>query len=284
MNLIDIKSVYSVAKKEFMDHIRNKWIVALIIIFIVMTISASYLAGGKTGSSEIFGGMEETVVTLVSISTILIPLISIMLGYATISAEAESGALSIVLSYPVKRSEVLMGKFLGLGMVIVASVLSGFGAGGIVIASTAGMSQSGAYLTFIGLTIILGLLYLSLSICFSSVCKKRTTSIGAGILIFFWSMIYGMIIFGILLATGVSYTDLFTGNATYPDWMWASLTFSPMDMNQMSVMFAFGIKQAFGFPVEPPEYMNLNLLVFIQLIWIAVPMLLAYHFFNKRDI
>lgn len=103
-------TVYAIAKKEFTDHIRNRWIIALTVIFVILTVSASYLAGGKAGSPEVFGGMEDTVVTLVGISTLLIPLIAIMLGYATISGEAESGALAIVLAYPVGRGEVLLGK------------------------------------------------------------------------------------------------------------------------------------------------------------------------------
>ena len=117
MAIINLKSIYSIAKKEFMDNIRNKWIIAMIIIFLLLTILSSYLAGGQSGS-DTFGGMEDTVVTLLSISTLLIPIIAIMLGYATISGEAENGSLSIVLSYPIKRIEVLIGKLFGLGSVL----------------------------------------------------------------------------------------------------------------------------------------------------------------------
>ena len=284
MTIINPKAIYYIAKKEFTDNIRNKWIIALTIIFVILTIVASYLAGGKVGGSEVFGGMEETVVTLVGISTMLIPLIAIMLGYSTISGEDESGALSIVLTYPVKRLEVLLGKLIGLGSVLIASIIVGFGAGGLVIAATVGTTQGTAYLAFIGLTIVLGFVYLSLAICFSAICKKRVTSIGAGIIIFFWSMIYGMIILGAFLATGVNYTELLTGTANYPDWLWRSIVLSPGDMNQMSVMLAFDIKQAFGFPVEPPEFMTLGLLLFVQFVWIMIPLFLAYYFFRKRDI
>jgi ABC-type transport system involved in multi-copper enzyme maturation permease subunit len=228
--------------------------------------------------------MEDTVVTLITISTLFIPLIAIMLGHATISGETEKGALSLVLAYPVNRVEVLFGKFIGLGSVLVVSTVAGFGIGGVIIAATVNAESGVAYLAFIGLTVLLGFLYLSLSICFSSICKKRSTSIGAGIVIFFWSMIIGFILMGIYLATGGSYADLFVTTVDLPDWFWACIVLSPMDMNQMSVMLAFDINMAFGVNVVVPEYMSLGLLLFVQLVWVLVPLILAFCFFERRDI
>lgn len=279
MMKINPKSIYSVAKKEFTDNVRNRWIITLTIILVILTIAASVLGGGGT-----IGGMGETVTTLLSISGILIPLIAIMLGYSTISGEGENGSLSVVLSYPVRRVEVLLGKFFGLGMVIVVSTVIGFGVGGVVIAATAGTSQVGSYLIFIGLTILLGILYLSLAICFSAAFKKRVASLGAGIVIFFWSMLYGTLILGIYYATGGSWTDLMSGKAGYPNWMWASVFLSPSDMNQESVMLAFNIKKAFGFEITPPGYINLGNLILVQLLWTIIPLMLAYYFFERRDI
>ena len=282
MTIINPKSIYSIAKKEFMDNIRNKWILAMIIAFLLLTILSSYLAGG--GGEDTFGGMEETVTTLLSISTLLIPIIAIMLGYATISGEAESGSLSIVLSYPIRRIEVLFGKLLGLGSVIIFSVIIGFGIGGVIIATTVGASEGLAFLMFIFLTAILGFVYLSLSICISSICKKRVTSIAGGIMIFFWAMIYGMIIFGILLANGISLEDFLTPGFSYPDWLFHSIFFSPGDLYQMSVMKGFGVSQAFGFTFDAPEYMTLSVLVFAQIIWLIIPLIIGYRFFKRRDI
>ena len=286
MKYLDIsgKSIYYIGKKEFLDHIRNKWIITLTIIFLVLTILSSYLAGAQSGGVDVLGGMEDTVASLISISSILIPIIAIILGYAAISGEAENGALSIVLAYPVKRIEVLLGKLFGLGSVLIVSIVLGFGIGGVIIAVTVGASQGFAYLMFIFLTILLGFMYLSLSLCFSTICKKRSTSIGAGVMLFFWSMIFGMIIFGAFMATGGNHEDLITGQVAFPDWIFDSVVFSPTDMNQMSVMLAFDVNQLLGFPVDPPEYMSLGLLVFVQIIWIVIPLFLSYRFFKKRDI
>jgi ABC-type transport system involved in multi-copper enzyme maturation permease subunit len=278
----NFKSVYTIAKKEFMDNIRSKWIIAISIIFIILTILSSIVAHGQGE----FAGMGDTVVTILTISTLLIPIIAIMLGFSTIAGEAEKGALYVVLSYPVRRVEVLLGKFFGLGSVLAVTPLIGFGIGGIVIAATVGAEEGVAYLAFIGLTILLGIVYLSAIIFISALCKTRVRAIAGGVILFFWAMIYGLIIFSIYIATGGEYKDFLspTGLSTLPDWFWGSVVFSPGDLNQMTVMRAFDINQAFGFQIEAPNWLNIPFLLVVQMIWILVPLILAYFVFNRRDI
>lgn len=280
---VERRTVVAVARKEFADHIRNRWILALTLIFVVLTVVASLLAGGESGGDSLLGGLEGTVTTLISISSILIPLIAIMLGYATISGEAESGALALVLAYPVNRTEVLLGKLAGLASVLVVATVLGFGVGGVVVTVVAGGENVPAFLTFIGLAILLGLLYLSLAVFFSTITRRRATSIAAGVLVFFWSMIYGTLVFGIYLATGGSLQEMLAGEPL-PDWFWGSVVLSPMDMHQMAVMQAFGLERAFGFDIAPPAYMTLEYLVVVQLVWLIVPVLLAFWAFRRRDV
>ncbi len=281
---INFGSIYSVAKKEFEDNVRNRWITSLIIIFVILTIATSYFAGSREADSSSLGEMEDTITVLLSISVILIPIIAIMLGYATISGECESGSLYVILAYPIRRREVLLGKFFGLGSVIVFSTIVGFGAGGVLIAILAGTSEWRSYLIFIALTILLGLLYLSVSMFFSTLTSKRSTSLGLGVLIFFWSMIFGIILMAVYLGGGGSYDELLTGETTFPNWMWWAILLSPMDMNQVAVLRAFGIEEVFGFSMEFPSFMTLSLLITVQLIWIIVPLILAYYVFERRDI
>ncbi len=280
------RSVYTVAKKEFTDHIRNRWILILIIVFIALTLVASFLAGQRSLNNQTLGGAEETVLTLLSIAAFLIPLIAIMLGFATIAGEAESGALALVLSYPIRRSEVLLGKFLGLGGILAFTALVGFGVGGIVIAFSAGASQILGFLAFIGLTILFGLMYLGPMIFFSALLKRRVTAIGSGIFMFLWSPIYGMITFAVYLATtNISPTQIMQGgNISVPDWMWWSLAVSPSDLYQTTVMKAFNVEQAFGFTMPLPDFLSAPLLLFFMFLWISIPLLLAYLFFRRRDI
>jgi len=279
---VNPKKIYIIAKKEFMDNIRSKWILLISVIFIILTIVSAYVAGGST--DEVFGGVEATVVSLMSIYVVLIPLIAIMLGFSTIAGEAEAGSLSVVLSYPIKRVEVLLGKFLGLGSVLAVTPIIGFGFSGLVIVAVIGAEEGLAFLAFIALAIVLGLIYLSLIMCISALAKTRVRAIAGGVALFFWSMIYGMIVMALYIGTGGDIQGFVTGQVVYPEWLFATTVVSPGDLNSMAVMKAFGINQAMGVSVEPPGWMTMPFLLIIQLLWIIIPLFLAYYFFKKRDI
>lgn len=280
----NVKSVYTIAKKEFMDNIRNKWIILLTVIFALLIMVFSYLAGGQAGEGDVLGDMQTTVFGLLGISSLLIPLIAIILGFSTISGEAESGALYVVLSYPIRRIEVLLGKLLGLGSVITFAILVGFGLGGIIIATSFGSESWGGYIAFIGLSIFLGFIYLSLTICISAFCKKRITSIGGGILLFFWGMIYGTVFLGILFGSGYTFEDFQTGNI--PDWFFNSVVLSPGDLHQTAVSIAFGVTSfdTMGFSISIPDFLSMEFIMFVHIVWFIVPLILAYFFFRRRDI
>ncbi len=275
----NIRAVYTIAKKEFSDNARNKWILAMISIFLILTIASSVMAGGGK-----MGEMEMTVGTLMGLAAFLVPIIAIMLGYATISGEAESGALSIVLTCPVSRTEVLLGKFLGLGSVICFSVFVGFGVSGLIIAATAGGQWIG-YLSFMLLTMLLGMLYLSLSMCFSSVLKRRVTSLAAGVLVFFLGMILGMIMMGVYASTGGDLGAFIMGDMSdVPDWFWCEVFLSPQDGSQVAAMLAFGVKEFMGYEFALPSYINLGTLALSQAVWTLIPLAFSFLWFRKRDV
>jgi ABC-type transport system involved in multi-copper enzyme maturation permease subunit len=277
--MVDISSIATVVKKEVSDNVRNKWIIVLTAIFAILTLAASVLAGGGS-----LGGLEETVTSLMSISMILIPLIAIMLGYATISGEDEDGSLAVLLSYPIRRGEVFIGKFFGLAIVIALATSVGFGISGVAIGLSKSATPWGNYAAFILLAVLLGVLYLSVSMCFSALFKRRVASLGAGILLFFWSTIYGTVLMGIYFATGGSMSDFTSMNPSIPDWFWNSIYLSPMDMNQTATMLVFNIERAFGFAIDVPSFINLARILGAHLAWIAIPLVIAYVAFERRDI
>jgi ABC-type transport system involved in multi-copper enzyme maturation permease subunit len=240
----------------------------------------SFVSGGGS-----LGDIEITVIGLLTIASLLIPIIAIMLGYNTISGEAESRSLLVVQSYPVSREEVYFGKFFGLSSVLAVSVLLGFGISGIIIVATGGETNPSGFLAFIILTILLGFIYLSMSICFSSILKRHTTSLYAGIALFFWAMIIGSVIMGIHLGTGGSFADFLSGNM--PNWMWIStVVLSPSDMYQTAIFLGFGLRAAnvSGFTIAIPNFISMPTLLIIFIFWIVIPLGVGYYFYKKRDL
>lgn len=275
-----LRNIFTIAKKEFMDNLRNNWIMILTVLFIILTFVISFVSGGGS-----LGDVELTVVGLLGISSLLVPIISIMLGYDTISGEAESRSLLVVQAYPVSREEVYFGKFIGLGSVIAISTIVGFGISGLLITTFVGGTNPIGFLIFMVLTILLGLLYLSLSICFSAILKRHTTSLYAGIGLFFWSMIISSVIMGIYLGSGGTFADLTSG--TMPDWIWSStMILSPTDTYQTAILLGFDLRAASisGFTIMIPDFISISNILTILILWIVIPLMVGYYFYRKKDI
>ena len=49
-------------------------------------------------------------------------------------------------------------------------------------------------------------------------------------------------------------------------------------------MRGFGLDQVAGVSLTAPDWMNMPFLLYVQLLWIIIPLILAYFFFKKRDI
>ena len=132
---------------------------------------------------------------------------------------------------------------------------------------------------------LLGMLYLSLSVCISSVLKRRVTSLGAGVVVFFWGMICGMVWIGVYMATGGDAAAFLQGDTSgVPDWFWIEVFLSPQDGSGTAAMLAFGETEIMGYSVDLPSWVNLGTLVLAHLVWTLVPIALAYWWFQKRDV
>ena len=63
-----LSNIKTIAKKEFMDNLRNNWIIIMTILFIILTLVISFVSGGGS-----LGDVEVTVVGLLAIASALIP-------------------------------------------------------------------------------------------------------------------------------------------------------------------------------------------------------------------
>src|SRR5690606_21789624 len=118
--------IFTIAGKEFRDRIRNRWVLAVALVFTVFAPVIAYFGGAQQGAVG-FRSMEFSIASLVSLVIYLIPLIALMLGFVAIVGERERGSLNLLLSMPITRFELLLGKYLGLAAALAVSTLAGFG-------------------------------------------------------------------------------------------------------------------------------------------------------------
>ena len=126
---------------------------------------------------------------------------------------------SWLLSLSANRFEIVVGKWLGLGAVLCFTIFVGYGIAGLLIALNVSNVDVLEYLAFIGLTMLFGLVFLTVALCFSTVFAKRSTALGGAIFLWFLFNIILPIVFVGLLATTIDFTQItMQSTITAPDW------------------------------------------------------------------
>jgi len=277
-----LNSIFSIAKKEILDNVRNKWIIVLTIIFASLALVVSYFGSIFSQGWQNFGA---TISGMMSLVQFLIPIIGLMLGYAAIIGEIEKGSMSSLLSLPANRLEIILGKFFGLGSIISFTTLIGFGVAGIVIAANVADVNYADYLVFIGATILLGLVFLSLSLFFSSIFKKRSTAMGGAILLWFlFNMILPLVFVGIMIASSGIENIISSGG--FPDWYHALELFNPLSVYSALISLTVGPVSTMqgAFSMSYPSFYSSGLMASILILWIVSFLLLAFWRFDRRDV
>jgi Cu-processing system permease protein len=278
---MELNIIFSIAKKEILDNVRNKWIIILTIIFASLTLVVSYFGSIFSQGWQDFG---VTISGMMSLVQFLIPIIGLMLGYAAIIGEIEKGSMSSLLSLPADRLEILLGKFFGLGGILSFTTFIGFGVAGIIIAANVSGVNYADYLIFIGSTILLGLVFLSLALFFSTLFKKRSTAMGGAILLWFlFNMILPIVFIGVMVAN-ISFESITSGG--FPDWYFTLELFNPLSVYSALISLNVGPVSTMqgALSISYPSFYSSGLMVLILIAWIVVSLILAFWRFDKGDI
>lgn len=201
-----------VAYKDFQDAVRSRTIIILTVVF------ALFVAGATLAFSE-FAGSESTLGSLLwalqAPSSLLIPVIAILISYRSIAGERELGSMRFLLALPHTRWDVLLGKILGRTLVVWLSVLIGFALAGVVAFRYYEFSPL-VYFGFTVLTMLLGMVYVSIGVCVSAVTGSvsRAASLVLGVFIvlqYLWGYLW---LLGLYIVNGFSLPDL----DAFPAW------------------------------------------------------------------
>jgi len=278
---MEIQTIYSIAKKEFLDNWRNKWIIAVTAIFFLLTLVISYFGTSSSGESG-WKDVDDTIAIMMSVVTFLIPIIGLMLGYASIVGERERGSLSLLLSYPVHRYEVIIGKFVGLATVLSLATAIGFSISGLIIGLNVEGVHWAEYGIFIVASLLLGFVYIALAIMFSSILTKRSTALGASVFLwFFFAIIWGIVLFGIL-ATQYNLSEITQGGWIGPTWYYLASIFNPNTAFQILVALSIAPVAA-DIAGDIPSFYSIPVTLLILLFWVVIPLVISVFMMRKKD-
>lgn len=167
----------AVANKDFQDAIRSRWLWGLSVLFVVLIAGSAYFftrGDSQDVTTDSFIGIFG------QIGGLLIPLVAIVVAYAAIIGERESGTIKLLLSLPHSRQDVVLGKFLGRSAVIALPVLLGFAIAAVVFLVAGITFKFANFLAFTVLTTSLGVVFVGIAIGFSAGApSQRRAMIGS---------------------------------------------------------------------------------------------------------
>ena len=273
--MVFTNAMRAIARKELSDKLKSKWVLVIASGFAAFTIVIAYFGGATSGVAG-FRSMDATIASLTSLVTYFIPILALTLGGGIIADERDKGTLDIYLSSPISISEFIMGKFFGLAIALAISTLVGLGISGAVLLIQLGFSDIGSYVIFMLNSVVLGLIFLSVSFLVSILFNERARVIAFTMFLWlFFAVLYDLGLVGLLIITkGTVGNEIFS----------ILLTMNPIDVYRILNFLSIGeLKVFLGLAsVELPLYMKTSVLWGVSLLWVALPLIVSYHLFRKR--
>ena len=220
-------SLRALYRKEMADHVTSKRFIIILILVIAMTIASVY--GAVTGiKSAIMNAAEDknaafdasymflklfttggsSIPSYMSLIALIGPFIGLILGFDSINAEKNNGTLNRLVSQPIYRDSIIIGKFLASSTLIAVMVMSTGIAVGCAGFLASGIQPSGEeivrVLIYLLYTIIYICFWLAMAMLFSVFTGHAATSALASIALWLFFAIFMSLLAGIL------------ANAAYP--------------------------------------------------------------------
>ncbi|MDO4522176.1 MAG: ABC transporter permease subunit [Eubacteriales bacterium] len=181
--------LYALFRKELADQLLSKRFLLLLILMYATCFASMYgamtgLKSDKTVTEYLFLALYSTsgssIPSFMSFIALLGPFVGLSMGFDAINSERSSGTLNRLVSQPIYRDSIIIGKFLAGCTVISIMIFSMgilMGAAGVL---TTGLLPGGEEVLRIIIYLVFAVVYISfwlaLSMLFSVFCRHAATS------------------------------------------------------------------------------------------------------------
>lgn len=276
---MNFNAILTIAGQESRINIRNRWTLLFAGVFGVLALAISYF-GLVTEGYAGFQGFERTSASLLSLVLYLVPLVA--LSMASLSLTGDRGASELLFSQPVARTEILLGKIVGLFGSILTATLFGFGVAGTVIAFEVGTDGLFRFLSFAGIALLLASSFLSLGALLAVLGVTRARAFGLALFVwFFLVLFYDLLVMGAAFLLKEKTANLL---------IFLSLFGNPVDAARVAGLISVGDATIFGAAGAALvkffgggvacQAVVLSILV----AWTAGPIALASRLLGRRDL
>lgn len=271
--------IATIARQELVVNIRNRWTMIFALVFGILIVGISYFGTMAEGFSGI-ENFSRTSASILNLILYIVPLAALIMG--TLSFAGDKGSMELLYSQPVSRTQIQIGKLAGLFASAALSMLIGFAGAGALIAQASGTDGLIRYSMLVGLTLLLSLVFLVMSMFSATLCRRTSKAFGVSLFLwFFFVILYDLLALGIGLALRgrASTTALFL-----------SLFGNPVDMVRVSGLIIldnvtiFGAAGASLIRFVGGGTAGIVLLLGSLLAWIVVPVAGTHSILRKQDI
>lgn len=272
-----MRATLIVARKEFRDGLRNRWVLAIALILALLAVGIAWFGAAASGGLG-FTSLATTLVSLSTLAVFLIPLIALLLAYDAVVGERESGTLQLLLTYPLSRTALLLGKFLGHSLILGAATALGFGIAGTTIALFADgvdlARLAAGMAVLIASSALLGWVFLAFAYLISVSVEEKARA--AGLALGVWFLFVLVFDLGLLA--------LLVSVQSGGDWLPWLLLLNPADGFRLINMLGFDAAQSFTgvTAIAGEAAFHRGWLALVLLGWIAVPLGLAILRFRRH--
>lgn len=274
-------NILLIAAKEVQENLRNRWVLSTTLLLAALALTLTFLGSTPTGSVGV-RALDIVIVSLSSLTIFLLPLIALLISHDAIVGEIERGTMLLLLSYPVSRWQVLLGKFVGHLSILAFAIILGYGAAALALAASENVIDQDSWAAFgrmIGSSILLGASFIAIGYLISSLVRARSTA--AGIAIGIWLLfvvIYDMALLGLLVVDQGRFVSAALLNAF--------LLFNPTDVYRMFNLAGSANVSVFSGMAGLAQSIMLNSAVLLGVLvsWAILPLALAGLAFSRREL
>ncbi|HRN87455.1 ABC transporter permease [Hyphomicrobium sp.] len=276
-----MRNILLIAAKEIQESLRNRWVLAMTALLAALALSLTFLGSAPTGSVGA-RALDVVIVSLSSLTIFLVPLVALLISHDAIVGETERGTMLLLLSYPVSRGQVLLGKFVGHLAILAFATVLGYGTAAVTLAATGAAIDTQSWAAFaamIGSSILLGAVFIAIGYLISVLVRERATA--AGIAIGVWLLfvvVFDMVLLGVLVAD--------QGRMISSDIVTALLLLNPTDVYRLLNLAGATNASAFsgmsglaGTVALGPAKLLCTLAV-----WTVVPLATSAMIFSRREL
>jgi Cu-processing system permease protein len=276
--MIDLENVFILIQKELRDARNNRWFMLYAIAFAALSLALAWLALSGTGSYGL-AGFGRTSASLINLVLLIVPLMGLTLGALSLAGEREKGTLLYLMAQPVNQTELLLGKFVGMAVALVAALGLGFGLTALLIAANGGGAAISTYLVLLLLSCLLAVASLSLGFLISAAVTRSATAVGLALFLWLLLVFFGDLgIMGSAVVLQLDVNQLLGAALANPLQVFKLAAILNLRQN-LEVLGPAGVYafRTYGAALLPA-------LVALLVAWIFVPFLLANGLFKRKGV